>query len=283
MAPGVTGRQQAGEAGLESTRELYNAQARSCVPLPPVANENPRMSHQASVSELVEISPSARMKAAAEQFRHAQSRSIDLAADVGKRPLTGMDVDNFRARHQLMVSDMVHLLALPGSSGYNRVVRGTGTPTPLTYIREFLLRMCDRYPSPPPWIHTTMRQAFEKLYGPALAPFEGQPHAGAARVMAYARFTALLGRSSFSAYRWIEQAGRAKPEMQRALAKVLEQENPRQAAEDVARTIWAVRGVDFDQAFPLPTQTNLPTQKRRGRVPDARISRVTRFSRKAVA
>ncbi len=224
------------------------------------------------------LSPAARMKAAAEQFKHAQTLPVDLSLDSNVRPLTGMDVDSFRARHQLMVSDIVYLFALPGSSQYNRVVRGDRSPRPLPYIREFLLRICDRHPSPPPWRVVSMREAFELLYGQCLQPFDGTPQAGAARVMAYARFTALLGRSSFSAYRWIEKAGRAKPEMARTLAKILEREHPRQAAEDMARTIWQVRGVDFDKTFPAPALNNIPTEKRRGRVPQASISRVTRFA-----
>lgn len=224
-------------------------------------------------------SPAARMKAAAGQFKHAQAQPVDLSVDSSLRPLTGMDVDNFRARHQLMVSDIVYLFALPGSAQYNRVVRGDRSPRPLPYIREFLLRICDRYPSPPPWRVVSMREAFELLYGPCLQPFDGTPQAGAARVMAYARFTALLGRSSFSAYRWIEKAGRAKPEMARTLAKILEREDPRQSAEDIARAIWQVRGVDFDKTFPAPAPNNIPTQKRRGRVPQASISRITRFAK----
>ncbi len=228
-------------------------------------------------------SPAARMKAAAEQFKHAQGLPVDLSTDSAARPLTGMDVDSFRARHQLMVSDIVYLFALPGSSQYNRVVRGDRSPRPLPYIREFLLRICDRYPTPPPWRNVGMREAFELLYGPALQPFADSPQAGAARVMAYARFTALLGRSSFSAYRWIEKAGRAKPEMARTLAKIVERDDPRTAAEDVARVVWAVRGVDFDKTFPAPTAHSIPTQKRRGRVPHASISRVTRFAKNSNA
>lgn len=223
------------------------------------------------------------MKSAAEQFKHAQTLPVDLSIDTHRRPLTGMDVDNFRARHQLMVSDIVYLFALPGSSQYNRVVRGDRSPRPLPYIREFLLRICDRYPSPPPWRVVSMREAFELLYGPSLQAFDGAPQAGAARVMAYARFTALLGRSSFSAYRWIEKAGRAKPEMARTLAKILERDDPCAAAESIARTVWHVRGVDFDKTFPAPALNNISTEKRRGRVPQASISRVTRFAKHRAA
>lgn len=207
-------------------------------------------------------------KDAAAKLKLAQSVDVDVAADEAFRPLTGMDVEAFRARHGLPIADMVNMLALPSNSHYNKVARKT---TALSFSQEFLLRICDAYPTPPPWKRITMSELFDMLYGPLLSRYA--PHEDLARVAFYYRFTALFGRSSFTGYRWIEKSGSAKPELVKVAAKIVERQDPRRTAEQFASKIWEVRGVHFDEAFPLPDILTLGTGKRKGRVPGGALRR----------
>ena len=218
-------------------------------------------------------STAARAKIAGDRLKASALAEVDPSASEAFRPLTGIDVEMFRARHQLPISDMVHMLALQGSAQYNRVARSA---TPLSFSHEFLLRICEVYPSPPPWNNIGMAELFDMLYGAILRQFEPHGLMDMARVILYYRFTALFGRSSFTGYRWIEKRGPAKPELHKIAAKIAERQNPRQAAEDIARVIWRVRGVDFDESFPIPSIATLSSVPRRGRMPGSASRRAQR-------
>lgn len=215
-------------------------------------------------------SSSVRAKVAGDRLKAASLVEVDVAASEALRPLTGIDVEGFRDRHKLTISDMVHMLALQGSAHYNRITRQT---MPLAFNHEFLLRISEMYPSPPPWNRVSMADLFDLMYGAILQQFQPYGLEDMARVVLYYRFTALFGRSSFTGYRWIEKAGIAKPELHKIAAKIAERQNPRMVAEDVARTIWRARGVEFDESFPIPTLASLSTGPRRGRLPGSAARR----------
>lgn len=218
-------------------------------------------------------SSSIRAKLAGEKLKSASLVDVDVSANEAFRPLTGIDVEGFRARHMLTISDMVHMLALQGSAHCNRITRQS---TPLAFNHEFLLRICEMYPSPPPWNKISMAELFELMYGSILQQFVPYGLEEVARVALYYRFTALFGRSSFTGYRWIEKRGPAKPELHKVAAKIAERQNPRMVAEDIARVIWKARGVDFDESFPIPTMASLSTGPRRGRMPGSASRRAQR-------
>ena len=193
---------------------------------------------------------------------------VDLSVDASRRPLCGMDIEHFRARHRLQIPDMIYMLALQSGSQYNKLA---SSPLPLPYAAEFMIRICDAFPSPPPWINHSMHEVFDQLYGATLSEFEkNNPELKEhARVVLYYRFTALFGRSSFTGYRWIEDEGAAKRNVYRVVAKIFERDDPLLTAESMARLIWRVRGINFDEAFPMPSAENIYTGPRRGRLPGA--------------
>lgn len=214
------------------------------------------------------LSVSARAKLVAQKIKAINSIPVAIDVDPSLRPLCGQDVEMFRARHCLLIPDMIYMLALLSGSQYNAVAANV---MPLSYDTEFLVRICDAYPTPPPWVHISMHEAFNMLYGPALRDIEAvHPElVDQARVILNYRFTALCGRSSFSGYRWIEGEGAAKRSMYRVMAKIFERQDPLATAEQMARLIWGVRGIDFDATFPMPTAENIAARKGPGRLPGA--------------
>ena len=212
------------------------------------------------------LSVSARAKLIAQKISSIKSIPVAVDVDPSMRPLCGHDVEAFRVKHRLLIPDMTYMLALLSGSQYNAVAIN---PCPLSYDAEFLVRICDAYPTPPPWEQISMHEAFNMLYGPALAKIEkANPEIlDQARVILNYRFTALCGRSSFSGYRWIESEGAAKRSLYRVMAKIFERQDPLQTAEQMARLIWRVRGIDFDASFPMPSVDNIRTQRGPGRLP----------------
>jgi len=213
-------------------------------------------------------SVSASAKLVTARLKAVNSIPVDMSVDPSSRPLTGLDIESFRARHRLQIPDMTYMLALQSGSQYNKLAN---SPLPLPYAAEFMIRICDAFPSPPPWINYSMHEAFDQLYGATLSKFEEESPllVEHARVVLYYRFTALFGRSSFTGYRWIENEGAAKRSLYRVVAKVFERSNPLQTVEEMARLIWRVRGIDFDESFPMPSKDNIYTGPRRGRLPGA--------------
>lgn len=212
------------------------------------------------------LSVSARAKLVAQKISAINSIPVAVDVDPSMRPLCGYDVEMFRVRHRLLIPDMIYMLAILSGSQYNAVA---ASPFPLSYDAEFLVRICDTYPTPPPWEHISMHEAFNMLYGPALSQIENPALVDQARVILNYRFTALCGRSSFSGYRWIEGDGAAKRSLYRVMAKIFERQNPLQTAEQMARLIWRVRGIDFDETFPMPSPENMATRRGPGRLPGA--------------
>lgn len=188
---------------------------------------------------------------------------IDLSLDESKRPLAGRDIDRFRARHRLSISDVSYALALQSTAAYGKACRMPMMPV----AREVLVRLYNQYPNPPPWRELTPAEAFTLLYGDILEQWTGTPQYDDARIVLYGRFTALFGRSVYNAYRWIEQEGNAKAEIGRILAKATTLSKPRETLEAIAGQVLLLRGVDLDGQFPVPTQDNPPSRHVRGRKP----------------
>lgn len=234
----------------------------------PAGSRAKRASESAAPRAPRPMSVSARSKLVAQKIKAINSIPVAVDVDPSMRPLCGQDVEMFRARHRLLIPDMTYMLALLSGSQYNIVA---ANPMPLSYDTEFLVRICDAYPTPPPWVHISMHEAFNMLYGPALQEIESEVPGlvDQARVILNYRFTALCGRSSFSGYRWIEGDGAAKRSMYRVMAKIFERQDPLATAEQIARLIWRVRGIDFDETFPMPSVDNIASRRGPGRLPGA--------------
>ena len=194
------------------------------------------------------------------------SFEIDTALPLNKRPMTGIDVVNFKSRHGLDSSDVIYALAIQNSVRFNQMCRLPALP----YTTELMIRLYDEYPNNPPWTRITPQNAFEMLYGSVVKEFNGSPAAQDVRRALFRRFTQAIGRSIFTAYRWVQDEGKAKPQMTRIFAKLTTVPNPREALERIARLMYQTRKLDFDALFPLPTLDNPPVPARRG--PPSRAS-----------
>jgi hypothetical protein len=186
------------------------------------------------------------------------STQVDLSLHPSMRPLTGMDIDFFRGRHELANVEVIHALCIQNSASYNEIVRYSH----LKYDMEMLLRLYELEPEP--WKSVGPGDIFHLMYGDILEQFRGTSYEKDAKTALYLRFTAGCGRSVFSGYRWIEKNGSAKRGVMKIFSKLAMMDNPRQVFEDLARQMYKVRGFDFDEFCPMPTLDNPPLPKKRG-------------------
>jgi hypothetical protein len=192
--------------------------------------------------------------------------SVNPLLSVEKRPMYGQDLLAFRSRHNLRVEDVIYALAFATMASFTK----TANLRLLPYDREVLMRLYDRMPGPTPWKRVTPRDAFFLFYEDLLKQFdEKSPSFAPARTMLFARFTAMLGRTVFRGYSWIEGHGKTDGVVAKILTKACSFPDPRDALESAARTTWALRGVDFDAEYPLPDPKNPPMPKPRGKRPKA--------------
>lgn len=199
----------------------------------------------------------------------AMPENIDLSLAPDKRPLTGVDIERFRARYGLSIAEASHALALMAPAAYGKACRVGVLPI----TREVLVRLYHLSPRPAPWVSVRPGKSFEVIYGNLLTYWRGKPEYDAAKLDLYGRFTLMLGRESTDAYRWVEGGGAARNDVHRILAKLTEFDNQREALEAVGKHVLILRGIDLDQVYPLPTPDNPPTRLLRGRRPGSADSR----------
>lgn len=191
----------------------------------------------------------------------AMPEDIDLSLPPNRRPLTGLDIERFRARNGLSIAEASHALALMSPAAYGKACRLGVLPI----TREVLIRLYDVSPRPAPWVSVRPGKTFELVYGGLLNYWRGKPEYEAAKLDLFGRFTLLLGRESTDAYRWIVHGGAARNDVHRILAKLTEFEDQRAALENVGKVVLSLRGIDLDKVYPLPTPDNPPQRQMRGR------------------
>lgn len=188
---------------------------------------------------------------------------VDISLPISQRPLTGADIRWFASRHNLKLADVIYALCIQNSAKYNETLRLKSLP----FTLELLIRLYDKFPKHSPWTPIRPDAAFSKLYGENMKEFVGRPNELEARRALYWRFTSALGRSVFTAYRWLQLDGAAKPQILKIFAKLAEVENGRQALEEISRLMFKVRHADLDAEYPMPTHRALdspPPPPRRG-------------------
>lgn len=228
-----------------------------------------------------EAAAAAAAKASAALRDASGDTAVDIIRPPDQRPLVGRDIEAFRFRHQLDRSTAATALAFTSAIQYNKKGLEQGS---LPHELELLIRLYDAHPGPAPWVNPLPSALFEKMYGPLLAQFAETPAAEPARTMVCARFAAIFGRSIYASYRWLEKKmDNPSGPIQRVLAKLTEVENPRAYLEASASKIYALRGHDFNAAFPLPDPANPPEQRKRGPIPGARAARDAKVVAKARA
>lgn len=198
---------------------------------------------------------------------------VNLAIDRDYRPLTGRDIAEWREANGLERLQIVQMLAMANPHAYNKITNSDDEPLPFDLemlLRHYMrdnIRVDERGPI----------EVFEAIYGPRLREFEGLPSRETARVMLYARFGALLGRTVFTVYRWFKanthgDYGGTSGTLRRLFSRM--PDDPRQMREELeslARQTFRARGYDFDALFPMPSVDSPPVLVKRGRKvrPDA--------------
>lgn len=198
--------------------------------------------------------------ASTEDNTGAKPLASNASMDLSMRPMAGIDLNNFRGRFSLHMADAIYALSIQNSAAFNKM----GKSQALSYDIEMLIRLYYKHPGPAPWLYVTPRRGFELLYGPLMAVFEGTPYEREARLALQNRYVVVMGRSTFTGYRWMDKAGNAKLQVGRTLAKLTEIPNPRDVIEEIAKVMLRVRGRDLDMEVPLPDINNPPLPKRRG-------------------
>lgn len=195
-----------------------------------------------------------------------------------ERPLIWRDLEDFRARHNRTISDVVYDLALLTTHNYaNNAAKRTIMPVDL----EILIRLYDRYPSSCAWNRVDVRETFETLYGPIIAgfaeEFQSTAHLACAR-----RYAELVGRADTAQYRWLKGESQISRRLTNLLGKITEVQqaggDPRKVFESIAINTWTLRGVDIDKKVPLPTLQSVqkPPGTRGRRMPTHRVAKPTK-------
>jgi hypothetical protein len=188
----------------------------------------------------------------------AANVEIDFTVDPRERPLTGIDLDQWRAVMGITSADVAYALAIPPSKLASRCRARAA----LSLDLEILIRLYEKAPGPPTWYPPSMREVYEALYKADQGQFaaaHGQRGPGYARQGYYARFAALFGRTLHNAYRWIDYGGNVRADMSRIAGKLwqLPVDERKLTLEHLSRRAWKMRGIDFDLEFPEPTPEGL--------------------------
>lgn len=197
-----------------------------------------------------------------------QEIQVDLTLPRDKRPLTGLDIESWRGENRLGKYDATHALGFRNTNHYNLECR---SPV-LRLETELLLRIYMRYPGARAWERFQLPELFDLMYGEYLRPFIGTEVETYARVDLAERFTKLFGKSTARQYEWLDTK-REKPPSANAyidaiLSKLKTVPNPGEVLESTARQCLALRGVDLDVEYPIPTPAKPPTRQKTGRRPD---------------
>lgn len=185
---------------------------------------------------------------------------IDILVDLSKRPMTGKDVERFQARHNLSINDAIYALCIQNSAKFNEVCRLPALP----FTLELLIRLYDEYPGHASWTQVTPQAAFDALYGSVAMDFAGSPLAKDVRLALYRRFTGAMGRSIYTAYRWVQSHGNAKAQVGKVFGKLMAVQYPRETLERIASLMYKTRRLDLDDLYPMPSLDEPPTPRRRG-------------------
>lgn len=195
------------------------------------------------------------------------------------RPLSGLDIEDWRGTHKLSKFDAEAALGFRSVIAYNRECRREVLP-----IRtEILLRLYEKRPENYPWTRLSFKTLFQQMYGEFIDRFNDPEVQLRARADLEARFTVLFGRSPTRGYAWLrggdEQAGRkgVKDEpssyatIERILQKLTQWDNPGEMFETIATQSLKLRGIDIDEIFPIPTLERPPQRGRPGRKPRGEV------------
>jgi hypothetical protein len=196
--------------------------------------------------------------------------AVDLTKPRSSRPMTGLDIEQWRAERGMAKYDAQYALGFRNSNHYNKMCLEPVLPATL----ELLIRIYEESPliPGPGWKKYSLPELFNLMYGEALSLFKDTPLETYAKVDFGTRFTKIFDRSSARQYQWLEGDSKrnesdlnAYSVMECILSKLCTVDDPKQVLEKAARKVWLLRGVDLDSEFPVPSPTNPPTRQKTGR------------------
>lgn len=195
---------------------------------------------------------------------------VDLSKPRSQRPMMGLDIEEWRGEHNLSKYDAQYALGFRNSNHYNKMCALPLLPEAL----ELLIRLYEEVPRERGWARYSIKELFHLMYDPALEPFVGTELETWARVDLGTRFAKIFGRSSARQYQWLSDDRRrndtdlpAYAVIECILSKLKQVDDPREVLERVAKKVWAMRGVDLDVEFRVPTPDFPPTREKTGRKP----------------
>jgi len=193
---------------------------------------------------------------------------VDLSKPRSQRPMLGLDIEEWRGELGLSKYDAQYALGFRNSNHYNKMCQEPLLPVSL----ELLIRLYEVSPIARSWDKYTMRELFQLMYGPELETFKGTRYETYARVDMGTRFAKFFDRSSARQYQWLgddpkrnESELNAYSVMECILGKLKHVEDPKATLEKAAKKVWALRGVDLDTEFRVPTMDNPPVREKTGR------------------
>jgi len=199
-----------------------------------------------------------------------QRPQVDLSKPRAQRPMMGLDIEEWRGEHNLSKYDAQYALGFRNSNHYNKMCALPLLPEAL----ELLIRLYEEVPRERGWARYSIKELFHLMYDPALEPFVGTELETWARVDLGTRFAKIFGRSSARQYQWLSDDRRrndtdlpAYAVIECILSKLKQVDDPREVLERVAKKVWAMRGVDLDVEFRVPTPDFPPTREKTGRKP----------------
>lgn len=195
---------------------------------------------------------------------------VDLTKPRSDRPMTGLDIEQWRAERGMAKYDAQYALGFRNSNHYNKMCLEPILPEAL----ELLIRIyedSELIPGPG-WPKFSLPDLFSLMYGEALEVFKGTKYETYAKVDLGTRFTKIFGRSSARQYQWLEDDAKrnesdlnAYSVMECILAKLHQADDPKGLLERAGRKVWQLRGVDLDAEYPVPTPSTPPTRQKTGR------------------
>lgn len=193
---------------------------------------------------------------------------IDMTLPRSRRPMIGLDIEEWRAELAMPKFDTQHALGFRNSNHYNKICNLELLPFEL----ELLVRLYEDNPVARGWSRYSLVELFNVMYAHDRDVFKGTPHEKHAQVDLGNRFTKLLGRSPARQYSWLKEGPptatkelKAYAVIECILSKLHQVKNPRETLERVSKMAWALRGVDIDTLYPVPTLQNPPKREPTGR------------------
>lgn len=194
---------------------------------------------------------------------------VDVTLPRSRRPMIGLDIEEWRAELALSKFEAQHALGFRNSNHYNKICSRDLLPFEL----ELLIRLYEDNPVARGWTHFSMNELFELMYAADRDVFKGTHWERFAQVDLGNRFTKLLGRSPARQYSWLKKSNsasavkeiKAYSVIECILAKLHQAKNPRETLERISKHAWSLRGVDIDLVCPIPTLKNPPDRIATGR------------------